>query len=75
MDGPYDNNLPWPTSGMLKITLANQISDNEHYPPIEVTCSYNSPVSRGKIKQVGFIKRYINYDHLYQDTDILVSLH
>ena len=69
MDGPYDNNLPWPMSGMLKITLLNQISDDEHYPPIEVTCSYNNPVSRGEIKQVGFIKRYINYDYLHQNTD------
>ena len=68
MDGPYDNNLPWPMKGMLKITLLNQIRDDEHYSPVTVTYFYKNPVSCGERRQIGFIKRFISYDYLYNNT-------
>ena len=68
-DGPYDNNLPWPMTGMFKITLLNQIRDDEHYPPVVVTYFYNNPVGQKEVKQIGFVKRFINHDHLYKDTE------
>ena len=69
VDGPYDNNLPWPMKGMLKITLLNQIRDDEHYPPVVVTYFYNKPVGQNEMKQIGFVKRFISYDYLYKDTE------
>ena len=65
MHGPYDDKLPWPMSGMLKIILLNQIRDNNHYSPITVTCAYSNPVSHGKMKQIGCAKRFISRDILY----------
>ena len=33
MHGPYDDKLPWPMNGTLKIILLNQLRNADHYPP------------------------------------------
>ena len=66
MDGPYDDKLPWPMSGMLKITLLNQVRDADHHPSILVTCAYSNPVSHGEMKQIGYAKRFISRENLYR---------
>ena len=66
MDGPYDNNLPWPMNGMLKITLLNQVRDVEHHPPVIVTYAHGNPVNHGEIEQIGFIKNFIAREKFYR---------
>ena len=65
MDGPYDDKLPWPMSGMLKITLLNQVRNADHHPPIMVTYAYSNPVSHGETKQIWCTKRFISHESLY----------
>ena len=69
MDGPHDDNLPWPMQGMLNIMLLNQVRDGDHYPPVVLTYSYSNPVSHGKIKQIGYINRFIGHENLYKHTE------
>ena len=66
MDGPYDDKLPWPMNGMLKITLLNQIRDADHHPPVIVTYAYiyTNPVGHGEVKQIGCMKCFISNENL-----------
>ena len=69
MEGPYDNNLPWPMNGMLKITLLNQVRDVDHHPPVVVTYAHGNRVGHDEMEQIGFIKNFIAREKLYRHSE------
>jgi len=71
MKGPYDSDLRWPLSEDCKVTLLNQISNNEHYSH-SMSSDYSGQyrVTSGERSHIYFTSnlKYISNTDLYKST-------